>query len=74
MQSRKMSFIESWANVAVGYLINFGGQLIIYPLVGIHCELKDNLTIGAFFTVVSVVRSYCIRRWFNRPRPTTPQV
>lgn len=66
-----MSFVESWANVAVGYLINFLGQLFIYPLVGIHCDLGANLKIGAFFTVVSVVRSYCLRRWFNKrvPRP-----
>lgn len=69
MQSKKMSFIESWTNVAIGYAINFVGQLVIYPLVGIHCRLRDNLTIGAFFTVVSVVRSYCVRRWFNSRQP-----
>ena len=66
MQSKKMSFVESWTNVAVGYAINFLGQLFIYPLVGVHVKLSTNLLIGAFFTVISVARSYCIRRWYNR--------
>jgi len=63
-----MSFVESWVNVAIGFAINFLGQLIIYPLVGINVKVGTNLTIGAFFTVVSVVRSYCVRRWFNAIR------
>lgn len=66
MQSKRMSFVESWANVAIGFGINFIGQFIIYPLVGLEVHIGQNLEIGAFFTVVSVVRSYCIRRFFNR--------
>ncbi|WP_440588844.1 DUF7220 family protein [Geminicoccus harenae] len=32
---------------------------------GIHVGLAENLGIGAAFTVVSLVRSYVLRRLFN---------
>lgn len=66
MQSRRMSFIESCVNVAIGYLVALGGQMIVFPLVGLTVSLTQNLTIGAAFTVISIARSYCVRRMFNR--------
>lgn len=66
MQSRKYSAIESAANIAVGYIIAVLAQLAIFPFFDIHVPLTDNLLIGAFFTVVSFVRSYILRRIFNR--------
>lgn len=66
MQSRKMSFIESWVNVFIGYWINFFANLLILPLFGFRPTIRENLVIGLLYTVVSVVRSYAIRRWFNR--------
>ena len=41
-------------------------QLAIFPLFGILIPLADNLLIGAWFTAISLVRSYAVRRWFNR--------
>ncbi|RPI78801.1 MAG: hypothetical protein EHM45_05290 [Desulfobacteraceae bacterium] len=66
MQSKKYSLIESITNVAIGYLVALGSQLIIFPVFGISVPLRSNLAIGAFFTVVSIIRSYCLRRVFNR--------
>jgi hypothetical protein len=60
-----MSAIESCANVAVGYGVALASQLAIFPLCDIHIPLFDNLTIGAWFTAISLVRSYVVRRWFN---------
>jgi len=65
-QSRLMSVAESVTNVAVGYGVAVGTQLAVFPLFGIEASLSDNLAIGAVFTIVSLVRSYALRRLFNR--------
>jgi hypothetical protein len=64
-QSRTASLIESVFNVVIGYGIALASQLVIFPMFGIHLPLSDNLAIGAWFTIISLVRSYVIRRWFN---------
>ena len=66
MQSRFHSFVESVVNVAIGYGFALAGQIIVFPLFDIHVPLKSNLGIGVAFTGISLVRSYAIRRWFNR--------
>ena len=66
MQKKSHSLIESFINVLVGYGIALAAQLIIFPRFGIHISMSDNLMIGALFTVVSIVRSYALRRLFNR--------
>lgn len=64
-QSKTGSFIEACANVAIGYFVALLSQIIIFPLFGIQVPLTTNLGIGAWFTVISLVRSYILRRWFN---------
>jgi len=64
-QSRLSSFIEAWFNVAIGFAINFIANLTILPLIGFHISVSQNLFIGVLYTLISVVRSYTIRRWFN---------
>lgn len=65
MQSRLQSFIESLMNIAIGYGVALASQLALFPLFDIHIPLSSNLWIGAWFTVISLIRSYIIRRWFN---------
>lgn len=67
-QSRRMSAIEAIANVLVGYGVAVLAQLAIFPLFGIAVSIGDNLAIGAAFTVVSLARSYAVRRLFNAIR------
>ncbi len=67
-QSRRMSAIEAIANVAVGYGVAVLAQLAIFPAFGIAVSIGDNLAIGAAFTVVSLARSYAVRRLFNAIR------
>ena len=67
-QSRAYSLIESCANVAIGYGVALAAQLAIFPLYGMTVSLSQNMQIGALFTVVSIARSYCVRRAFNRIR------
>lgn len=66
MQSRLQSMLEAWANVAIGYVVALLSQLAIFPLFGIHVPLSDNLMIGGYFTLISLARSYAVRRLFNR--------
>lgn len=69
MQSRPMSLAESVSNVAVGYIVALVSQVLIFPLFDIHVPVRSNLLIGAWFTGISIARSYCIRRIFNMKRP-----
>lgn len=64
-QSRLMSGVESVANVAVGYGVAVGTQIVVFPWFGLEASLGDTMAIGAIFTVVSLVRSYALRRVFN---------
>ena len=65
-QTKLGSFVEAWINVAIGFGINFTANLVILPMFGFtSLTLKDNFIIGLIYTVISVVRSYVIRRWFN---------
>ena len=65
MQSRKHSLCESIVNVAIGYSISLIAQVVIFPMYGLQVSLSENLQIGLAFTLVSIIRSYCVRRWFN---------
>ncbi len=67
-QSRVMSLVEAIANVVVGYGVAVLTQLLVFPLFGLHTTLAENLTIGAIFTVVSIVRNYWLRRLFEKKR------
>lgn len=64
-QSRFESFLESTANIAVGYGVALLSQVAIFPLFDIRVPFTTNLWIGAWFTLISLIRSYVIRRWFN---------
>lgn len=67
-QSRRMSFLESLINVAVGYGVAVTAQIAVFPLFGLHVPLADNLMIGAIFTAISILRSYTLRRIFEEIR------
>jgi hypothetical protein len=65
-QTKFGSVIESLANIAVGFTINFTANLIILPLFGFHnLTVRNNFIIGILYTIISLVRSYVLRRWFN---------
>jgi len=64
-QTRLGSLYEALMNVAIGFAINFVANLVILPLVGFHISVGQNFFIGVLYTIVSVARSYVIRRWFN---------
>jgi hypothetical protein len=67
-QSRLMSLVESLANVLVGFGLAVTTQIAIFPLFGLRTTLTENLEMGAVFTIVSIARSYGMRRVFERLR------
>ncbi len=66
VQSRKASLVEAGANVLVGYLVALGSQQLVFPLFAIHTTLTQDAGIAAAFTLVSLLRSYLLRRVFER--------
>ena len=70
-QTRTMSMIETITNVAIGLIVSFISQLAIFKLYDIHISLAQNLELTLYFTVVSVIRGFALRRFFNSIRRTT---
>jgi len=67
MQTKRDSLKEALQNVAVGLGISMTANAFVFPLIlGVQVKFLDNLTIGVIMTVVSISRSYCLRRWNNR--------
>jgi hypothetical protein len=64
-QTKIESLLESIVNIIIGYGVALASQLLIFPMVGIDVPFSTNLWIGLWFTIISLVRSYVIRRWFN---------
>ena len=64
-QKKIHSLIESLANVAIGYFVALASQLLIFPFFNIHVTLRDNIAIGLWFTIISIIRSYTLRRLFT---------
>ena len=64
-QSKRESFLEALTNVIIGYVISVASQLVIFPHFDVHLPLIVNLEMGLWFTVISLARSYLLRRWFN---------
>ena len=68
MQTRKGSMIEAVVNVLIGYGVAVTSQIIVFPLLDMEVAFSKNLIIGVIFTVISLVRSYVLRRIFTRYR------
>ena len=65
MQSKKQSFIESLTSTTIGVIIGIVLNLTILPIFGYPVSFSDSLWISIIFTIVSIIRSYIIRRFFN---------
>jgi membrane protein CcdC involved in cytochrome C biogenesis len=66
MQSRQRSALEAVTNVVVGFLVAVGANLLVLPAFGYQVTVYDSFAIGWVFTVISMMRSYFLRRLFNR--------
>ena len=65
MQTKRQSLIETLTNVGVGWFISFIANMLVLPLFGYNINLTDGVLISIIFTIISIVRGYVVRRWFN---------
>lgn len=66
MQKKKHSLLEACLSTAIGFCVAYVANIVIVPLVlGIRLDHTTNVVLTSFFTLVSVVRGYAVRRFFN---------
>ncbi len=66
--ARTMSLAESVANVVLGYGIALVSQILLFPVFGMHMTLAQNLKLAGAFTIISICRSFALRRLFEAIR------
>ena len=70
-QTRLISAVEALTNIAIGMGVALASQYVIFPIVGIYgpgtrdVSFVAHLQITAWFTLISFLRSYAIRRYFE---------
>ena len=65
-QTKQQSIIESVSGTVIGLVFSFIIQLIVYPILDIPVSVNQSLLLTSIFTIASVVRSYFVRRLFNK--------
>ncbi|SFG41015.1 hypothetical protein SAMN04488020_102145 [Palleronia marisminoris] len=66
MQSRLLSLTEAAVNVAIGFIVALLTQMALFSALGLRVSMDRHLLIGTVFTLVSLARSYLVRRFFER--------
>lgn len=70
MQSRMDSLMEALTNVVVGLFVStIANHFILPATLGVTPSLGQNVAIGIAFTIVSLARSFALRRIFNGRSP-----
>ena len=70
MQSKKSSFVEAMVNTFIGLIITMAVSPLIYWVCDVEMSYQKMTLCTVLFTVVSVLRNYIIRRWFNKKTET----
>ena len=66
MQTKIQSFVEAVANTLSGLVLAFIVNMLLMGAAGVTVTPKQNLLIVGGHTIVSVIRSYVVRRFFNK--------
>jgi hypothetical protein len=66
-----MSLVETMTNILVGLVISFLSQIVIFKIYNVSLSTQQNVEITLYFTIISILRSYALRRFFNSIRRTT---
>ena len=67
-QTRRASLVESFVNIGTGFFVGVAANWAVLPWFGYVPALRDSLEIAGLFSVVSVARSYVVRRLFEALR------
>jgi hypothetical protein len=60
------SAIETIGSTAIGFVIAYVASYTVLPMFGHHVTHGQNFWITAIFTLISLIRGWCVRRLFNR--------
>ena len=72
MQTKKQSIVEAVVNTVIAYTISVITQVLVFPLYGVQISLLANMELVAIFTIISFIRNYIIRRYFNKKHSILP--
>lgn len=64
-QTKIGSLVEAWTNVIIGFGIQCTASYFALHALGLPISAKTNFVLGGIMTVVSLARSYVLRRLFN---------
>lgn len=64
-QTRLGSAVEAVVNTVIGLLISIGANLLLFQVYGITASLGQVFHIAGWMTLISVARSYMVRRAWN---------
>ncbi len=64
-QSRAASLKEATLNTAAGFGISLIAQMTFLPMLGVEISHKQNLIFAIIMTIVSIARTYVMRRIFE---------
>lgn len=64
-QTKLQSKIEAVVNSIIGYIISVIAMYYLLPMFGVSISPTNNMALVAIFTVISILRNYVIRRYFN---------
>ena len=66
MQTKIQSLVEAVANTLSGLVLAFIVNMLLMGAAGVTATPRQNLLIVGGHTIVSVIRSYLVRRFFNK--------
>lgn len=65
-QSKEQSLKETVISTFIGLAVSLITQILVFPLYGMEVSFNQNIQITIIFTLVSIVRGYFVRRYFNK--------
>lgn len=66
MQSSRQSLVETLTSTATGFILSVAvWEFVVKPVWHVQTSFVENISITLLFTAVSVLRGFCIRRFFN---------
>lgn len=66
LQSKQKSLLEAIVNTFVGFIVTLISSPFIYWICDIKINFPQMTMVTLLFTIVSIIRNYVIRRWFNK--------
>lgn len=64
-QSRTMSLVEVITGSVIAFFVSIWANWAVLPLFGFHVRIEQSFAITLIFTMISILRSYLVRRLFE---------